>query len=122
MGGFIGLKGKQYTSRSSHSGAKSFRNRNTKRYARQSINRALRVTRTLDRIRKCFFWPKMRKSVENYIRQSDTCVKRKTAALTASNGTAPLQSLQVSEPYTFWALDYMGPFPETNRGNKHAMQ
>jgi hypothetical protein len=30
-----------------------------------------------------------------------------------------LQSLQVSEPFTFWALDYMGPLPETNRGNKH---
>jgi hypothetical protein len=96
MGCFIGLKGKQYTSRSSHSGAKSFRKRNTKRYARQSIHRALRVTRTLDRIRKCFFWPNMRKSVENYIRQCDTYVKRKTPALTASNGTAPLQSLQVS--------------------------
>ena len=121
MGCFIGLKDKKYTSRSSHSGAKSFRNRNTKRNARQSIHRALRVTRTLDRIRKCFFWPSMRKSVENYIRQCHTCVKRKTPALTASNGTAPLQSLQVSEPFTFWALDYMGPLPETNRGNKHIL-
>ena len=81
----------------------------------------LGVTRTLDRIRKRFFWPNMRKSVENYIRQCDTCVKRKTPALTASNGTAPLQSLQVSEPFTFWALDYMGPLPETNRGNKHIL-
>ena len=32
----------KYTSRSSHSGAKSFRNRNTKRHSRQSIHRALR--------------------------------------------------------------------------------
>jgi hypothetical protein len=64
----------------------------------------------------------MRKTVENYIRQCDTCVKRKTRpSLTASNGTAPLQSLQVSEPFTFWALDYMGPLPETNRGNKHIL-
>jgi hypothetical protein len=47
--------------------------------------------------------------------------KRKTPALTASNGTAPLQSLQVSEPFTFWDLDYMGPLPETNRGNKHVL-
>jgi hypothetical protein len=63
----------------------------------------------------------MGKSIENYIRQCDTCVKRKTPALPASNGTAPLQSLQVSEPFTFWALDYMGPLPETNRGNKHIL-
>jgi hypothetical protein len=79
----------------------------------------LGVTRTLDCIRKRFFWPNMRKSFENYIRQCNTCVKRKTPALMASEGTASLQSLQVSEPFTFWALDYMGPLPETNRGNKH---
>jgi hypothetical protein len=63
----------------------------------------------------------MRKSVENCIRQCDTCVKRKTPALTASNGRAPLQSLQVSEPFTFWALVYMGPLPETNLSNKHIL-
>ena len=79
----------------------------------------LGVTRTLDRIRKRFFWPNMRESVENYIRQCDICSKRKAPAPTANNGTAPLQSLQVSEPFKFWALDYMGPLPETHRGNKH---
>ena len=26
-----------------------------------------------------------------------------------------------SEPFTFWALDYMGPLPETHRGNKHIL-
>ena len=81
----------------------------------------LGVTRTLDRIRKRFFWPNMRETVENYIRQCDICAKRKAPAPTANNGTAPLQSLQVSEPFTFWALDYMGPLPETHRGNKHIL-
>ena len=60
-------------------------------------------------------------AVENYIRQCDICAKRKAPAPTANNGTAPLQSLQVSEPFTFWALDYMGPLPETHRGNKHIL-
>ena len=32
----------------------------------------LGVTRTLDRIRKRFFWSQMRKSIETYIRQCDT--------------------------------------------------
>ena len=81
----------------------------------------LGVTRTLDRIRKRFFWPNMRESVENYIRQCDICAKRKAPAPTANNGTAPLQSFQVSEPFTCWALDYMGPLPETHRGNKHIL-
>ena len=81
----------------------------------------LGVTRTLDRIRKHFFWPNMRESVENYIRQCDICAKRKAPAPTANNGTAPLQSLQVSEPFTFWTLVYMGPLPETHRGTKHIL-
>jgi hypothetical protein len=63
----------------------------------------------------------MRKSVENYIRQCDRCAKRKTPALTASHDTAQLQSLQVSKPFTFWAVDYMGPLPKTNHGNKHIL-
>ena len=81
----------------------------------------LGVTRTLDRIRKRFFWPQMRKSIETYIRRCDTCVKRKTPVPTANNGPIPLQSLEVGEPFTFWALDYMGPLPETRRGNKHIL-
>ena len=27
----------------------------------------------------------------------------------------------ISEPFTFWAMDYMGPLPETARGNKHIL-
>ena len=33
----------------------------------------------------------------------------------------PLQHIQVSEPFVFWAMDYMGPLPETPRGNKHLL-
>ena len=73
----------------------------------------LRVTRTLDRIRKHFFWPKMRTTIENYIRQCDICVQRKAPAPTANNGTGPIQTLEVSEAFTFWALDYMGPLQES---------
>ncbi len=81
----------------------------------------LGVTRTLDRIRKRFFWQRMRKSVADYIRQCDICVRRKAPAPTANNGKAPLQNLEVSEPFTFWALDYMGPLPESSQGNKHIL-
>jgi len=27
----------------------------------------------------------------------------------------------ISEPVTFWAIDYMGPLPETARENKHIL-
>lgn len=33
----------------------------------------------------------------------------------------PLQSLEVGKPFTFWALDYIGPPSETSRGNRHIL-
>ncbi len=30
-----------------------------------------------------------------------------------------MKTIDVGEPFTFWALDYMGPMSETSRGNKH---
>ena len=38
-----------------------------------------------------------------------------------TQGKAPLQPIVVSEPFTFWAMDYMGPLPETPRGNEHLL-
>ena len=37
------------------------------------------------------------------------------------NNTAPLQSIDINEPFVSWAMDYMGPLPETSRGNKHLL-
>ena len=33
----------------------------------------------------------------------------------------PSDILQASEPFRFWAIDYMGLLPETNRCNKHIL-
>lgn len=63
----------------------------------------------------------MRESVEDYIRRCTACTQRKLPAPAANNGKAPLKSIEVSEPFTFWALDYMGPLPETARGNRHIL-
>ena len=32
-----------------------------------------------------------------------------------------VQHIEVGEPFTFWAIDYMGPLPETVRGNRHIL-
>ena len=39
----------------------------------------------------------------------------------ADNNKAPVQSIEVNEPFVFWAMDYMGPLPETLFGNKHLL-
>ena len=36
-----------------------------------------------------------------------------------NSNTAPLGHISVSQPFIFWAMDYMGPLPGTSRRNKH---
>lgn len=78
----------------------------------------LGVTKTVDRLRHRFFWPHMRASVEKYIRECSACAQRKNPI---HSNKAPTQTIDVGQPFTFWALDYMGPLPETARGNKHIL-
>ena len=78
----------------------------------------LGITRTLDRIRSRFFWPQMRQTVEDYIASCKICSQHNQPT---SSGKAPLKPIEVGEPFTFWAMDYMGPLPVTTRGNKHIL-
>ena len=80
--------------------------------------RHMGIARTEDRIRQRFFWPGIRRSVQEYIKQCAACTQRKTAT---DNNKAPQQTIEVGEPFTFWAMDYMGPLPETSRGNRHIL-
>ena len=32
-----------------------------------------------------------------------------------------MHSIEVGQPFTFWAMDYMGRLPVTARGNKHIL-
>ena len=61
------------------------------------------VARTEDRIRQRFFWPGTRRSVQEYIKQCTACTQRKTPI---NNNKAPQQTIEVGEPFTFWAMDY----------------
>ena len=60
----------------------------------------------------------MRKSVEEYVAACQVCAQRK---LHDTSGKAPMQSIKVGQPFTFWAMDYMGRLPVTARGNKHIL-
>ena len=52
------------------------------------------------------------------MRNCPVCVQTK---LNSQNGKALLQPIEVNEPFDIWAMDYMGPLPETARGNKHLL-
>ena len=76
------------------------------------------ITRTIKRARERFFWPQMRTSMINFIKQ---CVDCSQSKYQPHQGKAPLQPIRVSEPFVFWALDYMGPLQETSSGNRHIL-
>ena len=76
------------------------------------------ITRTLRRVRERFFWPKLRETVIDFIHNCQECSQSK---YNPHQGKAPLQPIQISEPFVFWALDYMGPISETANGNKHVL-
>ena len=78
----------------------------------------LGIKRTLMRTRNRFFWPKMAAQIKDFVKGCETCAQNKTGP---ANNKAPLQSIEVNEPFLFWAMDYMGPLPETVRGNKHLL-
>ena len=78
----------------------------------------LGVTRTISRARERFFWPQMQESVKDFIRKCPECSQTKDDPKLTK---APLKHIEVSEPFVFWAMDYMGPIKETARGNKHIL-
>ena len=78
----------------------------------------LGITRTTFRAKDRFFWPKMDECIRSFI---NNCVKCSQSKHDPTLTKAPLKSIEVSEPFIFWALDYMGPLPETAQGNRHIL-
>ena len=73
----------------------------------------LGVSRTISRARKRFFWPNMQESIQAFIRNCAECSQTKDDPKLTK---APLRQIQVSEPFLFWAMGYMGLIKEITRG------
>ena len=78
----------------------------------------LGITRSLDKARQRFYWPKMREDIENRIRTCHECQARKPPT---PKPKAPLHSTLSSFPCQRVALDIMGPLPITDRGNRYIL-
>ncbi len=78
----------------------------------------LGITRTEERVRARFHWPGIRKTVTRHIQLCKICNEKNSPT---NRNAAPLGHISVSQPFTFWTMDYMGPLPETSRGNKHIL-
>lgn len=76
------------------------------------------VTKTLRRLRQSFYWGQARRDVEDFCRRCDLCTAHK-GPLDQSH--AQLQQLAVGAPMERVAVDVMGPFPRTERGNRYVL-
>ena len=75
--------------------------------------------KTLHRIKQHFFWASMFKDVTAWCRTCRQCQLRKHPSTSAR---APLQYMPVaSQPCQVLCMDFVGPLPETTRGNKHIL-
>ena len=78
----------------------------------------LGITKTISRAKGRFFRPQMGRCIREFVQSFRVCGEIK---ISSSATKAPLRPINVSEPFVFWAMDYMGPLPETSRGNKHVL-
>ena len=78
----------------------------------------LGMRRTTAKVRQRFYWHGMDTDVRSTVRQCNVCASKKSPNKTRR---APLQQHQVGMPMERVALDIMGPFPESERGNRYIM-
>lgn len=72
------------------------------------------IAKTVQRIRKFFFWPKLVSDVETYIRNCDICKTSKNPSFVLR---PPMGQMVITErPFQRLYVDLIGPFPRTKRG------
>ncbi|XP_078467221.1 uncharacterized protein LOC144730345 isoform X1 [Lampetra planeri] len=78
----------------------------------------LGTQKTLALLQLDFFWPGMTRDVADLLASCPRCAQRKPPARESS---PPLQSIRVSRVNELVALDILGPFPATPRGNRYLL-
>lgn len=75
--------------------------------------------KTIDRIRRQYFWPNMDRDVRSFVRGCEVC-----KAVKPSNETqrAPMGNFrETSRPWQVLYLDFIGPLPRSKNGNVHIL-
>ena len=73
------------------------------------------VDKTFETLRRHFYWPKMKRSVHEYVTSCDQCQKNKI--WTHKRFRNPQLPDIPTEPWHTVSIDFCGPFPKTTRGH-----
>ncbi|CAI5661042.1 unnamed protein product [Oreochromis niloticus] len=76
------------------------------------------VSKTLRRLRQGYYWDQQRRDVEDFCRSCDACSSYKGPQ---EQCRAQLQQQPAGDPMERVAVDVMGPFPRTDRGNCYVL-
>ena len=74
--------------------------------------------KTWGRMARRFAWPGMSADVRRFVASCQVCQRRKTPRVPASGA---MQPIRVTDPWSMVAMDFVGPLPETSRGNKYLL-
>ena len=74
--------------------------------------------KTLDALRRRFWWPAIKADVRLYCRLCATC---QVCAKRTPAGHAPMQVFEAGAPWEVLGMDYIGPVEQTHRRNRHIL-
>ncbi|KAI9551000.1 hypothetical protein GHT06_005556 [Daphnia sinensis] len=75
--------------------------------------------KTLFRIKSRFWWPRLGKSVENFVNSCIFCLKHKHSVGLPVGKLQPIEP--PSSPFQLIGVDHLGPFKETPSGHRHVI-
>lgn len=75
-------------------------------------------TKTVEKIKKRFYWVGCQESVADWIRRCDRCIKAKGPSR-RSHGK--MRQYNAGAPFERIAMDIAGPFPQSTSGNKYVL-
>jgi len=72
------------------------------------------INATYKKIKERYYWKNMKRDVEEYIKTCNQCQKRGKPV-----GDNELHPIEVKEPFYQIGIDFVGPLPRTQKGNKY---
>jgi len=76
------------------------------------------IARTKAKMKEKFFWYGMSEFVKNFVISCDKCSQNKKSA---RHGRCPMTEYHAGAPMERVHIDFLGPLPETPRGNQHIL-
>src|SRR6266542_1682429 len=73
-----------------------------------------RLEATLTKLKKRYYWLKMKDDIKSYIQTCDQC--QRCEKITDEN---ELHSIKIKEPFYQWGIDIVEPLTETSQRNKY---